>query len=91
MLRKMRKPVDCRLNPWDFSAEAGMRVIDDRGRVYDLRESNGINKRDAGELTPVLAQAQRRGNIAVENAGVWYWTDAASVASLDRTKRRKNR
>jgi hypothetical protein len=69
----MRKQVDGPLDPWDHLAEPGDRVVDGRGRVYDLRESRGRDKRDAGDLTPVLAAPQRSGARAVEVDGIWYW------------------
>ena len=71
--RKMRKQVKGRLNLWGMDQEAGERVFDFKGIVFDLRESNGRNKRAEGELTPVIARPQKRGAVAVCIDGVWFW------------------
>lgn len=71
-MRKMRKQIVGRFNPWNFDAEVGDRVIDFGDNVYDLRESRGRNKAALGELTPVLVKTNKK---AVNIDGVWYWKD----------------
>lgn len=43
--------------------------------MYDLRESGGRNKRDAGELTPVRCPQQNRGARAKwdRETDLWWW------------------
>lgn len=39
-------------NPWNEEAQPGDLVVDMKGRLFCLMESNGRNKRAAGDLTP---------------------------------------
>ena len=70
----MKKQVVGRFDPWNQALEAGDRVystID--GKVFDLYESTGRNKKDAGILSYREPSAQKAGKIAVEIDGVWFW------------------
>jgi hypothetical protein len=72
--KKMRKQISGVLNQWDFSVEPGQRVIDIRTKeVFDLRESTGFGKRDAGVLTPYKVKPPHESAIPVDLDGVWYW------------------
>jgi len=65
--RKMRKQVASVMNPWNFDHVVGERVFDNfSGKVYDLRASTGWGKRSAGDLTPILANPQKKGAKAVK-------------------------
>ena len=71
--RKMRKQVRGRLKLSGMDQEAGERVLDLKGMVIDLKESNGRNKRAEGELTLVIARPQKRGAVAICIDGIWFW------------------
>lgn len=73
-MKKMRKQVSGFLKSWDHDLEPGQRVFDSfDGKVYDLCESNGRNKAASGELSYKEPVAQKKGKIATEINGIWYW------------------
>ena len=73
-MRKMRKQVTGRFNSRDFSLEPGDRVYSSiDGKVYDLYESNGMDKVSSGELSYREPAAQKAGKVAIKIDSVWYW------------------
>ena len=82
-MSKLRKQPIAERDDRDFSREPGDRVYawafgekDGYAVMFDLKESRGRNKRDAGELVPVavkngryLRQAWR------DDEGIWHWFD----------------
>lgn len=72
MRRKMRKQPLGRKSCWDFSLEAGDRILlgDD---VVDLVESGGWGKRNLGELSYRITKKPHPKAKPVEDTGVWYW------------------
>jgi len=73
-MRRMRKQVCGAFSPWNFGIESGERRYDYiNGKVYDITESNGCDKRRIGELSYHEPEAQKKGKQAVQIDGVWYW------------------
>jgi hypothetical protein len=71
---KMRKQPTKQFNEWDQSIEIGDRCIDNiHNKIYDIVESNGINKSRIGELTFKEPITQKKGKIPVQKFDVWYW------------------
>lgn len=81
VMRRLRKQPRCRRNDWNMDLEPDDRVFDSRpvsegAWMYDLRESKGRNKRDSGELTPVLVKKNGKPRLAALcDDGNWYWVD----------------
>lgn len=80
-VRKLRKQPKGQINNWNFDAENGERYFEPRPElegayIYDLTESRGMNKRDAGELTPRLVRKHGKPRVALlADDGLWYWND----------------
>lgn len=78
-MAKLRKQPTAQLCSWDFEAEPGERRFiakPDLGGAYivDLVESNGRDKKAAGELTPRVVKKNGVPRIAfMDDRGVWYW------------------
>jgi len=77
-MRKLRKQPTAFLNPWNQGFEVGDRAytfVAGGYHIYDLVESRGQNKRDAGELTPTCVKKNGYPRRAIKQGGVWYWED----------------
>jgi len=81
VMSRLRKTPKGPYNPWNWDYEAGDRVYEpvplEPGLyyMYDLRESRGRNKRDAGELTPVAVKKNGKQRKASYSEDGWYWKE----------------
>lgn len=73
-MRKMRKQPIKIFDAYDWSVEPGERVWDNlNNKIYDIIESNGVNKSRNGELTFKEPNVQKAGKTPVKVNNIWYW------------------